>query len=57
MKKISFKSPPNRTSKIEPRLDKIHADEKDPDFLTSENPDSESVTPVNMKSNQKQASF
>ncbi len=36
MKKLSFKSPPNRKSKIEPRIEKINSDDKDHEYLPSE---------------------
>ena len=47
MKKLSFKSPINRKSKIEPKLQKINSDEKDPEYLASEQIDSDSNTPAN----------
>ncbi len=47
MKKLSFKSPGNRKSKIEPKLEKINSDEKDPEYLQSEQIDSDSNTPAN----------
>lgn len=47
MKKLSFKSPQGRKSKIEPKLEKINSDEKDAEYLPSEQVDSDNVTPAN----------
>ncbi len=63
MKKLSFRSPKNRKSKIDTKIEKLNTNEREIEYLESEQPDSEQVSPKNpqrkhqVKYNSQQPSF